>query len=293
MTPGEPDTMRHNLLLLPLLLLAGGTCAEESYSAKSLFFGEDDSVIAVSTAQKGKPAAVASAPEPVKKPVTAVASRKPAAPAHIGASYFIRLKQPDGSTRDVLANRKFKSGERFQLGVKVNVPSYIYILNEDPDGKISQIYPQPGRDNFVNAMGVVFLPSQGSFEFDNQPGTEQLLVYVSQKPVQTGMPERVKNMRPDIVSAHISAPSCTPVALDSRELISDGREYASKGINYAEETRCSADAAKPAGESYASKGIVFSDDPTPAADGQVASYVVKTRSTPDAGLFLKIKLAHQ
>lgn len=30
--------MRQTLTILPLLLLAGGACAEESYSAKSLFF---------------------------------------------------------------------------------------------------------------------------------------------------------------------------------------------------------------------------------------------------------------
>ena len=288
--------MRQTLTILPLRRLAGGACAEESYSAKSLFFGEDDSVIAVSTAQKGKPAApLASAPEADKKPAKAVAYKKPAAPAHIGASYFIRLKQPDGSTRDVLANRKFKSGERFQLGVKVNTPSYIYILNEDPNGQITQIYPQPGRDNFVNAMGVVFLPSQGAFEFDHNPGTEQLLVYVSKKPMPGAMPERVKTMRPDIVSTLADAPAanCAAVALDTDPTLNRDREYASKAINFTDDSRCTADAAAPAGESYASKGIAFSDDPAPAAGGQVASYVVKTKATRDAGLFLKIKLAHQ
>ena len=33
-------------------------------------------------------------------------------------------------------------------------------------------------------------------------------------------------------------------------------------------------------------GIAFSDDPAPAAGGQVASYVVKTKATRDAGLFV-------
>jgi hypothetical protein len=35
-----------------------------------------------------------------------------------------------------LTRRIFKSGEKFQLGVKVNHPSYVYILNEAPDGTI-------------------------------------------------------------------------------------------------------------------------------------------------------------
>lgn len=277
--------MRYTLTTLSFLLLAGSACATDTYSAKAMFFGEDDSVITASTGQKGASATTV-ADSPTKKP-TIVATKKPAAKATIGASYFIRLKNPDGSTSDVLASRKFKSGERFQLGVKVNTPSYIAIYNEDPHGKITQIYPQPGRDNFVNAMGVVFLPSQGSFEFDQQPGTEQLLVYVSPKPIQSGMTERVRQMRPDVITADAFSPSCN--SLTSLE----GSKFASKAINFTEDAApCSVDAAKPAGETYSSKGIAFSDDPAPAAGGQVASYVVKTKNTPDANLFLKIKLAH-
>lgn len=273
------------MTVLSFLLLAGSACATETYSAKAMFFGEDDSVITASTSQKGAPATTV-ADSPAKKP-TVVAAKKPATKSTIGASYFIRLKNPDGSTSDVLASRKFKSGERFQLGVKVNTPSYIAIYNEDPHGKITQIYPQPGRDNFVNAMGVVFLPSQGSFEFDQQPGTEQLLVYVSPKPIQSGMTERVRQMRPDVITADAFSPSCN--SLTSLE----GREFASKAINFTEDSApCSTDAAKPASETYASKGIAFTDDPAPTAGGQVASYVVKARNTPDANLFLKIKLAH-
>lgn len=287
--------MRTTLTALSFFLLAGGVCAEESYSAKSLFFGEDDSVIAVSTAEKAK---VASAPESIKKATKTVAHKKP---ANIGASYFIRLKSPDGTSRDVLSSRKFKTGERFQLGVKVNRPSYIYILNEDPSGKIVQLYPQPGGDNFVNAMGVVFLPSQGSFEFDQQPGTEQLLVYVSPTPIQAGMPERVKKMRPDVVSVlPDAAPACAPQALADNTAPTDAvttnsdRQYASKGIAFAEEPNCVKDGAKPAASAYAAKGIAFSDDAAPTGAGaQVASYVVKKTSTPDTGLFLKIKLSHQ
>ena len=273
--------MRHNLITLSLMLVAAGAGAEESYSAKSLFFGEDDSVVAVSTSPKNKGATVA--------------QKKSATTTNIGASYFIRLKNPDGTTHDVLASRKFKSGERFQLGVKVNTPSYIYIFNEDPSGKVTQIYPQPGHNNFVNAMGVVFLPSQGAFEFDNVPGAEQLLVYVSSKPMASGMPEHVKSMRPDVVSAlpDASAPNCTAAALDTQALNRNGREYASKAITFSDDSQCNSTEAKPTRDSYASKGITFSDDAAPAAGGQVASYVVKTKTTPDASLFLKIKLAHQ
>lgn len=287
--------MRHILTILYLMLVAGSVGAEESYSAKSLFFGEDESVVAVSTSPKDDAAAVTSASEPARKTRPVAQQKKPVAPTHIGASYFIRLKNPDGTTQDVLASRKFKSGDRFQLGVKVNAPSYIYILNEDPNGKVTQIYPQPGHNNFVNAMGVVYLPSQGAFEFDNVPGTEQLLVYVSPKPMTSAMPERVKSMRPDIVTVlhDTPEPNCSEAAIHAQGINGNDLKYASKAIHFSDDGQCSSSGGKPTVESYASKGIAFSDDATPAPDGQVASYVVKAKTTPDASLFLKIKLAHQ
>lgn len=315
--------MKFHLAALALLL-AGNVCAEEpSYSAKALFFGEDDAVVAVSTTQKDKAApAVASRQDGAKKTgVVQVAHKKPADPQSIGASYFIRLKNPDGSTRDVLTSHKFKSGDRFQLAVKVNRPSYMYILNEDPNGKVTQLYPQPGRDNFVNAMGVVFLPSQGAFEFDQEPGIEQLLVYVSKTAVSNGVQERLQKMRPDVVAAahgtvsgQIDA-SCSqsagaggntadapnPNTPNAQVAMADsGASYASKAISFVDDAACSQGAAAT-GNSYASKGITFSDEASSPSAGtgtgasgfQPASYVVKKATTPDASLFLKIRLIHQ
>lgn len=275
------------------LLLAGSVHAQaETYSAKSLFFGEDNSVIAVSTTPKDQtPTAVAASQDSVKK--TKVAQKKP---KNIGVSYFIRLQNPDGSSRNVLASRKFQSGERFQLGIKVNHPSYVYVLNEDPSGKVTQIYPRPGGDNFVNAMGTVFLPGKGAFEFDQEPGIEHLLVYVSRTPMAHEMPQRVQQMRPDVITAS-AAPiafgaSCDPAGMNGAaqsggmQLASAG-DYAAKGITLAD--TCTQDIAK--GE-YASKGIAFTED-ADSAGLQPASYVVKQATTQDASLYLKIKLHHQ
>jgi hypothetical protein len=294
--------MRLQYAALPLLLAAcGATCAQESYSAKSLFFGEDNDVVAVSTTRPAT--AVAAAPASAQKaaPIK-VASKKPAN-RNIGASYFIRLKNPDGSTGDVLASRKFKSGERFQLGVKVNKPAYIFVFNEDANGKVTQIYPQPGHNNFINAMGVVFLPGQGAFEFDREPGTEHLLVYVSQQPVPSNMPDRIRSMQPDVVTTTYSASAGAPAAQcnaaaatpavgtapQQPEAANERALYASKAITFTDDATC----AKPdTGALYASKAIVFSDD-ADAGGMQAASYVVKKATTPDASLFLKIKLVHE
>lgn len=297
--------MRLQYAALPLLLAAWGTTsAQESYSAKSLFFGEDNDVVAVSTTKPANAAtAVAAVPAPAQKVAPIKVASKKSANRNIGASYFIRLKNPDGSTRDVLTSRKFKSGERFQLGVKVNKPSYIFVFNEDASGKVTQIYPQPGHNNFINAMGVVFLPGQGVFEFDREPGTEHLLVYVSQEPVPSHMPDRIRSMQPDVVTATYTASAGTPSAQCNAPVVAPAVDnapqqpkavderalYASKAITFTDDTAC----AKPDTSAlYASKAIVFSDD-ADAGGMQAASYVVKKATTPDASLFLKIKLVHE
>lgn len=280
--------MKTALTAIALLTLSGLASAQEGYSAKSLFFAEDGSV---KTAATSKPVAAPALVKTDAKPK----QKKTLVAKQIGASYFIRLKNEDGSTRDVLANSTFRSGDRFQLGVKVNRPSYVYVMNQDPDGNVTQIFPVAGQDNYVNAMGTVFLPARGAFEFDAQPGAEHLLVFLSPTPMREGAKELRGASQPDLISD--SGPSCAAPAgqLASNQLDAidtrNGAQFASKGIAFKEDSPAGCGAA-PA---FASKAIVFSDDPRPAPGGQVASYVVKKidDGKADKNLFLKIKLAHE
>jgi hypothetical protein len=282
--------MKKAITVATLLLLSGAASAQEGYSAKSLFFGEDGSVVAASTDKKPVPAA--SAPVLAKNEAKPK-QKKSLAPRQIGASYFIRLKGEDGSTRDVLANRTFRSGDRFQLGVKVNRPSYVYVLNQDPDGNLAQIFPVAGQDNYVNAMGTVFLPARGAFEFDAKPGAEQLLVFLSPTPMNGGVNELVGRTQPDLDAGLVAGATCNGGAerMASAPATLDGPAFASKAITFKEDSGATCGAARPA---YASKAVVFSDDPEPGQGGQVASYVVKKPGAKsDKNLFLKIKLAHE
>jgi hypothetical protein len=281
--------MKKAITVATLLLMSGAASAQEGYSAKSLFFGEDGAVVSASTSKKPAPVAATSA---LAKNDAKPKQKKSLAPRQIGASYFIRLKGDDGSTRDVLANRTFKSGDRFQLGVKVNRPSYVYVLNQDPDGNLAQIFPVAGQDNYVNAMGTVFLPARGAFEFDAKPGAEHLLVFLSPTPMNGGVNELVGRTQPDL-DAGLVAGACNVGAdrMASAPVTLDGPAFASKAITFKEDSGEACGAARPA---YASKAIVFSDDPEPGQGGQVASYVVKkTSATSDKNLFLKLKLAHE
>lgn len=321
--------MRDALIALAVAAVAAQASAEEAYTAKSLFFSANDSVVAVGTTSGGESAtsqatAMANTSKVAPTPAPTafkVAQKKRRASPQLGASYFIRLKDPDGTTHDVLTRRVFHSGENFQLGVKVNRPSYVYILNESPDGTVTQIYPQPSQDNFVDAMGVVFFPAKGTFQFDEKPGMEKLLVYLSSERARDDVTRRVRTVAPDLVANPIlktagagacpagaavttaAAPdnsttaAAAPLASDAQpmQLASVSSDFTSKGISFAADAHagCAAQMTQSDSSAYAAKDIVFSDDQSPAPGQQVASYVVKHTTKTDSALFLKINLAHQ
>lgn len=284
---------------------------EPMFAAKSIFFGEDGDAKVVATekklqseqsaqvAPKKSEKAVAintGNPKTVSKTVAAAAkqSKQPA----IGAAYFVRLKQEGAAGRDVLASHVFSTGDRFQLGLKVNRPSFVYIFNEDPTGKITMLYPRPGQSAGVDAMGTVFLPSQGSFQFQGPAGLERLLVLMSEEEIFQPDVALQKNS-PDLItkvtdsSIHSSKQRELAQATDCRVMVADATDFSSKAIVYNEEQVATTEGCNST-PMFASKSIVFSDDPSPPAGQQVASYVVKprTESAKSEPLFLKINLVH-
>ena len=129
----------------------------------------------------------------------------------------MRLKKQDGASEDTLATRAFSTGDKFQLGLKVNRPSYVYIFNEDPNGRITMLHPRPGRTAAVDAMGTVFLPAQGAFQFEGPAGLEKLLVLMSEDEVF--QPDAtLQKIKPDLVTRAVypasanRAPTVTPSA---------------------------------------------------------------------------------
>jgi Domain of unknown function (DUF4384) len=308
--------MKSTIFVVTALFAASVFAADEpSVSAKALFFGTDGNVMSVPTATVGAVAGTsdskgagptstaqaqtgAGASDMKSSSTPAVgATQKVAASSRksglFGASYFIRMKNADGSTRNVLANRIFSSGEQFQLGVKVNKPAYVYIFNTDSVGKITQLYPQPGQQNFTDAMGVVFFPSQGAFQFDHVPGDERVSVYLSPKPAPD-LIDRLGAAKPDLVSDPSRIPTsagsgCSDAQRGVQQAVADTapQQVASKGIEFS-----AAPAACSPVPMLASKAIVFADDPSPSS-GQAASYVVKQQSKPDEALHLELRLVHR
>ena len=308
---------------LALVMMSMTAQAEEpAFAAKSLFFGEDGDVKAVATSKapatdaiaqtltksEGKVVVIATnakkASEKVKTGATKQLKELP-----VGAAYFVRLKKQDGTSQDALATRAFSTGDKFQVGLKVNRPSYVYIFNEDPNGRITMLHPRPGRTAAVDAMGTVFLPAQGAFQFQGPAGLEKLLVLMSEDEVFE--PDAtLQKIKPDLVTHAVypvpanPAPAATPSTTmkagatakpaDCSVMLADAGGYASKAIVYAHDTGSTSNNCMPsATPAFASKAIVFADDPQPAAGQQVASYVVKPQAlAKKEPLLLKIQLFH-
>ncbi len=252
--------------------------APSKYSAKALFFGEDE-VVAVSTSTDDKTKNNSNVAKNATKKKLKVASNKNSS---IGASYHIKLLDDNGKGKNVLTSRIFKAGERFKLGLKINRQSYVYIYNKDPNGKETLLYPQPGQDNLVKAMGTVYLPEKGAFQFDDVPGTENLLVYVSDtKQDEIAIMKELSNQTPDIVTA-------------SADVICDNNnnsvgQYSSKGIDFITDNVAANNCSNStANHKFASKDIFFTDD-ADHKSGDNASYVYRQDS---AKLFLNINLKH-
>lgn len=305
-----PHVHRTALLLMTacLALQAQADNASGGLNAKALFFGTDNQVRAVPTAPPSGPETSAATPAPAR---VATAQSKPAAqrvagparPSVLGASYFVRLKREDGSTRDVLTSHDFRTGERFQIGLKVNRPMHIYIYNQEPGGKVVQLYPQPGQANRVDAMGVMFFPNQGSFQFSGKPGTEEVSVLMSSKPlerpeaaattaqldlVSTPASEAPAGRCGDAAAAAASDPPAAARGETTMVAVADTARLNHKAITFQP-----ADAACTPQPRLASKAISFVDDAKPPAGGQPASYVVKADSKPDDALHLRLKLSHR
>lgn len=103
-----------------------------------------------------------------------------------GIQYWIELKRGKQSSK---VNNKFafKSGDSIRLHLRSNTDAYAYIvLAEGSRGEQSVLFPDERHtdNNRIKAGADYILPADGFLTFDENPGTEKLLILISRKPVQ-------------------------------------------------------------------------------------------------------------
>ena len=290
-----------NRMSFPVWVLLSGlvssAMAEEAYSAKSLFFGTSGDVIAVSTAAPDPTLAQAGTKaKPSVKKTQMASAQRPKTNGPIGARYYIRLLASDGQVSEVPTSRVFHSGEKFQVGVEVNGPTYIYVWNEEANGQKAMLFPSAGQENFVNVKGRVTVPSRGSFQFDHVPGEEKLTILLSRRPLEVDA-AKVVAAQPDFIqggarvqtaSDHCGVGGGVGGTVSAMQVAAAEPMAVPKGIVM---NPTATEAACVGIQTYAAKGIVFSEDA--ASEMRPANYVVKADPGINDTLTLQIRLQHQ
>ena len=83
--------------------------------------------------------------------------------------------------------RTFRSGERIRLGFEPNIDGFLYVVQRGSTGQWLVLLPHPEINDGRNAVAEfeeVTIPPQGWFRFDDNPGTEQVFVYLSREPIE-------------------------------------------------------------------------------------------------------------
>jgi hypothetical protein len=147
-------------------------------------------------AAKPKPAetAQAKAAKPVEKPVAKSSSKASSIQADVvpvsdkkprlGLRYNILKVDPKGRTepREVDPDTAFHEGDCVAIRFTPNRGGYLYVFNQGSTGQWQALLPSaemPEESNVVQAFRSVTVPENYCFLFDANPGTERLVVIIS------------------------------------------------------------------------------------------------------------------
>jgi hypothetical protein len=117
----------------------------------------------------------ANAPRPAAAPAPLAAAPTPN--RYVGISYQIMVVGNDGEMRAVPRSRVFRSGERIKVLARTNRPGYLTVANIGSTGRMTVLfseYVEPGR--------ITEVPPGGAMRFDANPGTENILLMLSNEP---------------------------------------------------------------------------------------------------------------
>ena len=89
----------------------------------------------------------------------------------------------DDTVKSVPLNFAFRSGDKVKFHFEANFNAYVNILNNGTKGDWQTLYPYAGATEFVGQTKGYAIPRAADlwFEFDENPGTEQLVFIFSAK----------------------------------------------------------------------------------------------------------------
>ena len=108
--------------------------------------------------------------------------------AAAGLRYRVLRRAPAGAAVEVDADTVFRSGDRIRFAFEPNVDGFLYVIQRGSTGRWSVLLPHPqidGGRNAVTRFAEVTVPSEGWFRFDENPGSEEVFVYLSRERIRT------------------------------------------------------------------------------------------------------------
>lgn len=169
--------MNQRDLLAIILTLASSMVSAQQRGAKAIFV-DTTSGATVEGSAPPQPNAKPSGQKP-RRHASATPSPSPA----VGIMYYIELISPSGQTSRVTADRTFRSGERILLHLRSSIDGDVEVFQREPDGGHTRLFPD-GRVNggsaFIKKNVDTVIPAPSAwFRFDDQAGTEQLIVVLT------------------------------------------------------------------------------------------------------------------
>ncbi len=186
-------------VLLLLVLASDPAAPSEEAGAKAMFGDRSLNVIHISPREREAkpprndlpaeaPEKVTRARSPLPQPVTRrVHGGPPPVPAtaepvrSIGVRFWIQEVDDHGKVvAEVEVGRVFRSGDRIQLVVESNTEGYLAVVQHGADGRAGLLFPAResdlGADRIRAGVKVVLPDPRHSFTFDQEAGTERLLI---------------------------------------------------------------------------------------------------------------------
>jgi hypothetical protein len=123
-----------------------------------------------------------------------------------GVKITIELKR-EGVTQKVPLNYVFRAGDKVKFHFETNFNAYVKVINIGSTGSLQLLYPYRGATEIVTRARDYAIP-QGDlwFEFDRNPGTEQLTFVFSSQPLLAEAQSRGAASRPNQGDVTVNRP---------------------------------------------------------------------------------------
>jgi hypothetical protein len=193
------------------------------------------------------------------------------------------LRLNGDSAQEVAADTVFRSGDRIRIALESNDRGYLYIVMKGTSGSWKLLFPaqeiNSGDNRIEPGRPYMIPPAPSRFTFDETAGEEKLFIVLSRQP------------EPDFEKLiySLSGAGETAPAAPERRTPQRPQVFIAQNL-MVEDTLI----AKTRNRVYA-RDLVFEkvDENTPGDRKETATYVVNTKSSPDARLVVDLKLTHR